>query len=120
MVVSIPITNHEGDLAVRVSEGERDTILVIDYDRTETTGGSLEVEGREVEEAPDLIFDLEAVSEVPLGRDGAVGAEDAVLPRVTPHLDPVPFIYFQKVNVGKIIKSQRGKKKDDDDDSHTT
>ena len=110
MVLSIPITNHEGEFSIRGSERERNTILVIDYNWTKTTRSSLEVEGREVEETTDLIFDLEAVSEVPLRRDGTVRAENTVLPRVTPHLNPIPFIQTKSV---KITNREKKKRKDE-------
>lgn len=61
-----------------------------------TTGGAdaaysaVEGGGGEVEEAADLILDLEAVGEVGAGLDGAHGAGGAVLPRILALLDAVP------------------------------
>lgn len=50
----------------------------------------MEGEGREVEEGADLVLGLEMVGVVGPRRDGAVGARDAVLPRVLALLDAVP------------------------------
>ena len=103
MVVSIPITNHKADITIRLTERDRNKIPVVDYDRTKTTRSSLEVKRREVEEASDLIFDLKAISEVPLRRNGTVSAKNTVLPRVTPHLNPIP---DQKIKFQERVRNQ--------------
>ena len=92
MVLSVPITNHEDDLSVRLWERDGNNVPVINHNGTKTTRRSLKVEGGRVEEASDLVLDLKLVSEVPSGRDRAVCAENTVLPRVTTHLDarPIP------------------------------
>ena len=92
MVLSVPITNHEDDLSIRLWERDGNNVPVINHNGTKTTRRSLKVEGGRVEEASDLILDLKLVSKVPSRRDRAVCAENTVLPRVTPHLDarPIP------------------------------
>jgi hypothetical protein len=43
-----------------------------------------------VEEAADLVLGLHAVCVVLARRDRAVGAQDAILPRILSLLDPIP------------------------------
>ena len=80
MALGVPITDEQGDVAVGLGEGDRHDGAVVDGDRAEPAGGSLETKRREVEEAADLVLELELVGPVPPGRDRAVGAGDAVLP----------------------------------------
>jgi hypothetical protein len=90
VVLVVPVADEDGDVAVGAGEGHGDDVAVVDDDAAEAAGGALQAGGGEVEEAADLVLDLELVRPVPAGRDGAVGAEHPVLPAVLPVLDPVP------------------------------
>jgi hypothetical protein len=90
VVLLVPVTDEERDVPVWGVERDRDDCPVIHSDAAKTAGGTLHAERREVEEAPDLVLDLEVVGPVPAWRYRAVGAEDAVLPAVLAVLDPVP------------------------------
>jgi len=79
--------------------------------RAKPAGSSLEAERREVEETADLVLELELVGPVPSRRYGAVGAHDAVLPRVHPHLDSVPAIPMEKRGVSKPVQLPQDEKK---------
>jgi hypothetical protein len=92
VALGVPVPDEQGDVAMRLVEGDGHGGAVVDGDGAEPAGSSLKAERREVEEAADLVLELELVGPVPSGRDGAVGARDAVLPRVHPHLDSVPAI----------------------------
>lgn len=96
MALGVPIPNEQGDIAMRVVEGEGHGCTIVDSDRAKPAGSSLEAERREVEETADLVLELELVGPVPSRRYGAVGAHHAVLPRVHPHLDSVPAIPMEK------------------------
>jgi hypothetical protein len=90
VVLLVPVTDEERDVPVWRVERDGDHCPVIHGDAPETAGGALHAERREVEEAPDLVLDLEVVGPVPARWYGAVGAEDAVLPAVLAVLDPIP------------------------------
>jgi len=86
----IPVTNEERDVPVGKAEGDGYDVAVVDGDGAVAPGGAVQRRGGEVEEAADLVLDLERVGPVPAGGDGAVGAEHAVLPRRLALLHAVP------------------------------
>lgn len=90
MATVIPVTNEERDVPVGKAEGDGYDVAVVDGDGAVAPGGAVQRRGGEVEEAADLVLDLERVGPVPAGGDGAVGAEHAVLPRRLALLHAVP------------------------------
>jgi hypothetical protein len=80
VALGVPISDEQGDIAVRLVKGNWYDSTIIHRDRSIAACGPLESERREVEEAADLVFELELVCPVPARRDRAVGACDAVLP----------------------------------------
>lgn len=86
VILSVPISNHNSDIAIWGVERNRNNISVINNDATETPWRPLEIEGGEVEEAPNLVLNLKIVSPVPLGRDGTICAQDPILPWTPPLL----------------------------------
>lgn len=102
MVHGVPIPNEQGDVTVGLAEGYRHSSTVVDGDGAVPASSSLEAERREVEETADLVLELELVGPVPSWRDRAVGAGDAVLPRVHPHLDSIPAIAMEKTAVSSV------------------
>lgn len=75
MILSVPVTYHNGDIPIRGVERNRNNIPIVNNDASETSRSPLEVERGEVEEAPNLILNLKLVSPVPLWRDWAVRAK---------------------------------------------
>ena len=65
MVLVVPVADEDGDVAVRAAEGHGDDVAVVDDDAAEAAGGALQAGGGEVEEAADLVLDLELVRPVP-------------------------------------------------------
>jgi hypothetical protein len=90
VVALVPVPNEQRDISIGCVEGDRDDSPVVDSDTSETTSGALHGEGREVEEAPNLVLDLEAVGPVPAWRYGAVCAQNPILPAILSLLDAVP------------------------------
>jgi hypothetical protein len=86
----VPVADEHGELVVRRGERDGDQRAAVDADRAEAAGGFVESQRREVEEAADLVLSLHAVSEVLARRDGAVGAGQAILPRILALLQTVP------------------------------
>jgi hypothetical protein len=86
----IPVTDKESDVPVGEPEGDGYDVAVVDGDGAVSPGGAVQRRGGEVEEAADLVLDLERVGPVPPRGDGAVGAEHAVLPRGLALLHAVP------------------------------
>jgi len=104
MAFGVPIPNEQGDITMRLVEGDGHGCTVVDGDGAKPASSSLEAERREVEETADLVLELELVGPVPSRRYGAVGAHDTVLPRVHPHLDSVPAIPMEKRQVSKPVQ----------------
>lgn len=102
MVLGIPIPDEQGEIPVGRSEGDGDHVAVIDGDAAVPAGRPLEAEGREVEEASDLVLHLILVGPVPTRRDGAIGPQNPVLPTILPLLDPIPVMNQIKSNQIKI------------------
>lgn len=80
MALGVPISDEQGDIAIRLVERDGHNGAVVDGYGAVPTRSPLEAERREVEEASDLVLELELVGPVPSGRDWAIGAGDAVLP----------------------------------------
>lgn len=67
----VPVTNEDGVIAGGIREGDGNPGAAENSDPTESTGGLVETERREVIEASDLIFHLQNVSEILPRRDWA-------------------------------------------------
>ena len=80
MALGVPISNEQGDVTVGLVKGDRNDSTVVHSDRSVPARSPLESERREVEEAANLVLELELIGPIPAGRDRAVGACDAVLP----------------------------------------
>lgn len=80
VIGGVPVTDEHRVLAGRRGERDGDHRSAVDADSAEATGGLVEGQRREVEEATDLVLGLHAVREVVARRDRAVGARNAVLP----------------------------------------
>jgi hypothetical protein len=80
VALGVPISDEQGNVAIGLVKGDRYNSAVVHCDRSITTCGTLESERREVEEASNLVLELELVGPVPAGRDRAVGASYAILP----------------------------------------
>lgn len=76
----VPITDEEGEVIGGGGEGHGDARPAQDPDAPEAAGRLVEGQGREVEEAADLVLEMHHVGEVLPGWDGAVGPRDAILP----------------------------------------
>ena len=90
VVGAVPVADEHGVLAGRRGERDGDLRAALDADGAEATGGLVERQRREVEEAADLVLGLHMVREVLARRDRAVGAGQAILPRVLALLQTVP------------------------------
>jgi hypothetical protein len=86
----VPVPDEQGDVAVRIIERDRHHGAVVDSDGAEPASSALQAEGWEVEEASNLVLELELVGPVPARRNWAVGAGNAILPGVHSHLDAIP------------------------------
>ena len=80
MVGLIPVTNEDAVVGGGFGEWDGDPWPAKDLDGAEATGSLLEVEGWEVEEASNLVFEMHDICEVATGCDWAVGAVDTILP----------------------------------------
>jgi hypothetical protein len=96
VAVGVPIPNEQGDVTVGLAEGDWHSGAVVDGYGAIPAGSSLQAERGEVEETADLVLELELVGPVPSRWDRAVGARNAILPRVHPHLDSIPAIAMEK------------------------
>ena len=90
MIGFIPVTNKESEISR--GSGIRDSYgcPLVHVDPPKTAGCAVQGRGREVDEGADLILGLPFVGEVGVGRNGAVDAQNSVLPGVFPLFDPVP------------------------------
>lgn len=88
----VPVSDQDGEVSSWLRERNRDQWPAKDPDAAEAAGCLVERQGWKVEEAANLIFHLENVSEVLPRRDRASGSIHSILVRVLPHLDPVPVI----------------------------
>lgn len=90
MTLCIPITNKDCDISIWHWKRQRYNVSVIYGDPPIATSSSLEVQGREVKETPDLIFYLKLICPVPPGRDWTIGPRNTILPRIFSVLYTIP------------------------------
>ena len=90
MTFWIPVTDKERNIAIWQCKRQRNDFSVVYRNPSVSSGGSLEVQGREVKETPNLIFHLKLIRPVPSCGDRAIGPQHTVLPRVLPVLYSVP------------------------------
>lgn len=90
MAFSEPITDKESNISIRQKKRNWNDVSIVDNDATITTSCSLEVCRWEIKETTNLVFDLKLISPVPTRRNRTVSAQNTVLPRVFPMLDPIP------------------------------
>lgn len=86
----VPVPDEKRDVPIGRIEWDRDDRAVVDSDTSEPPRGTLHTKGWEVEEAANLVLDLEVVGPVPTWRYGAGGAENPILPAILALLDPIP------------------------------
>lgn len=86
----VPISNKKGEITSWVREWDRDPWSAKDFDGTKTTSCLVESKRWEIEETSNLIFDLKCVGEVLPRRDGACGAINSILIRISPLLNTIP------------------------------
>lgn len=65
VVLDVPVTDEQRNVAVRRVERDSNDIPVVYNDTTKSTRCPLEAGRREVKETADLVFDLELVRPVP-------------------------------------------------------
>lgn len=104
MIPDIPIPNEEGDVPIWLPKRYSDHIAVIDGDPTISSCSTMEAQGREVKVAANLVLHLELVGPVPAGWDGAVGAQNSVLPTILSLLNPIPYHQAVKQKPNNISK----------------
>lgn len=81
MVGLVPVADQQGEISSRGGNVTGiDGRLRIIYDAAKSTCSFVEGEGREVEEATNLVLDLHDVCEVSPRRDWTVGARNTILP----------------------------------------
>lgn len=90
MVFLVPVSNEQGDISIWCVEWDRDDSTVVDSDTSETTSSALHFKGWEVEEAPNLVLDLEIVGPIPSWWYWAVCAQNPILPAILSVLDAIP------------------------------
>lgn len=90
MVSVVPVADEKGDISIWIPKWHCNNSSIIYNDTSIPTCGSLKIERREVKEAPYLILHLELIGPIPTRRDGAVGAQNTILPGIAPVLDPIP------------------------------
>lgn len=90
MVGLVPVSNEDRVVLGGVGERDRDFGPAEDPDAAESASCLVEGEGREVEEAPDLVLHLHDVGEVLARRYRACRAVDPILVRVPPLLNAAP------------------------------
>lgn len=95
MISLVPVTDEDGVIAGGIREGDGNPGAAENPDPTETTGGLVETERREVVEASDLIFHLENVSEILPRRNWACCSVHTVFVRVPSLLNPIPELTVQ-------------------------
>lgn len=86
----IPISNEKREISRRVREREGNGGPGEDFDGSKGTSSLVESKRREIEEASNLVFDLEFVGEVLPRRDGACGSINSVFVRILSLLNSVP------------------------------
>jgi len=90
MVAGVPISNKNDNVPIWGIKRNRNDGSVVYNETPKPTSSSLKMKGREVEKASNLILHLKLVSPVPLRRNRTIGAENTILPRTPPLLNPRP------------------------------
>ncbi|KAG6388164.1 hypothetical protein SASPL_153363 [Salvia splendens] len=88
--LGVPVADEGNVLGLGEGIRDGDELAAVDGDRAVAARGAVEGGGGVVVVAADLVLNLELVGHVGAGRDGAVGAGEALLPRVLALLDAVP------------------------------
>jgi hypothetical protein len=99
----VPVPDEQGDVAVRIIERDRHHGAVVDSDGAIPASSALQTEGWEVEEAANLVLELELVGPVPARRNRAVSAGNAILPGVHSHLDAVPILQKELMKLAPML-----------------
>ena len=100
MISLEPVACQHGEVSSRSRERNGNLRTAPDSDATKPSGGFVELEGRKVEKATNLILDLDIVSEVPPRRDWAGCSKNSVLPWVPSLLYAIPTEESQDMRVG--------------------
>lgn len=79
MVGFVPISDQDGHIGSWRGEGDGNGRAAQDFDGSESAGGFVESEGREVIEGPDLVLHLKLVREVLAWWDRAVCTSHTIL-----------------------------------------
>lgn len=85
VVSGVPITNGDDNISIGGIERELYNFAICDNKTTESTCCCLEMSTRSIIVATDLILDLKSVCPVPIWRNGAIGAQNSILPRRSTH-----------------------------------
>lgn len=86
----VPITNEKLEFGLRFGKWNSDDCAIVNSNWTKTSSSLLEIDGREVEEGANLIFQLEYISPIPTGLDWAICTWNSILPRVQSLLYAIP------------------------------
>lgn len=95
----VPVANEQGEIPVGLRIRHRDLRPLVDIQSAEATGGPLHPGGEKVSVTSNLVLSLKLICIVRARRNGAVGPQDSILPRVLPLLDPIPGYEYRFVNV---------------------
>lgn len=90
MVLTEPVTHKESNVAIWGVKRHRDDRPVVDGESSVPSCCALEEDGGEVEEAPDLVLDLELISPIPPSWDRTVRTANSILPTIFPLLHAIP------------------------------
>lgn len=90
VILLVPVPDEQRDVPVWGVKWDWDHGAVVDSDTSETPSGTLQTKWWEVEEAPNLILDLEIVGPIPTRWYGAGCAENPILPAILSVLDTIP------------------------------
>lgn len=85
-----PVSSEYSMVTSGGRERNRNSRAAIDFNATKTSGGLVECQRGEIEEAANLVLCLKKVSEILARQDWTVCAVDSVLPRLPPVLQPIP------------------------------
>jgi len=95
----VPITNKKTEITSWVRKWDRDSWSAEDFDCTKTTSCFMKSKRWEIEETPNLIFDLKCVCEVLPWRDWACGSINSILIRISPLLNTIPVQFTIRISI---------------------
>lgn len=104
MIGFIPISDEDSEISGRFGKGHRNQRPTVNSDSAVSTGCLMEVRGRKVEVASDLILHLQGIGVVLTRWDRTRSSEDSILIRVLPQLHPVPVIIRKIYTKNKYLK----------------